>query len=135
VALANRPNVRRMFSAAELRRAAQSAADNATRIAQDTMERASSLAGAASKSSKAAAEKASSAAPSIADSALDSLAETVQEWREQAGPLVARLQPQIDAVTSYAKQEPGRSALAVAAAGVAIAGLLALMNKDGDEGF
>ena len=62
----------------------------------------------------------------------DSVAETWANLREQAQPVVDRLKPQLDAVASYAKEEPARAALGVAAAGAVLFGLLALVRRSGD---
>ncbi|NUZ05105.1 hypothetical protein [Piscinibacter koreensis] len=120
---------RRGFSREEVRRVAQSAADKAAQFASEAYERAAAVA-------SSAAERATSAAKTTrnaADDALDTLSETVKDWRDQAAPLVDKIKPQIDAVTSYARNEPAKSALAVAALGAAIAGVIALMNRDADD--
>ena len=47
----------------------------------------------------------------------DSVAETWASLREQAAPVVDKLKPQIDALATYAKEDPARAALGVATAG------------------
>jgi hypothetical protein len=44
----------------------------------------------------------------------DSVAETWASLREQAAPVVDKLKPQIDALATYAKEDPTRAALGVA---------------------
>ena len=76
------------------------------------------------------------AAQAQASSTMDTVSETVSDaWkslRDQAGPVVDKLKPQIDAVTSYAKDEPARTALGVAVAGAVLLGLMALINRSED---
>jgi hypothetical protein len=47
--------------------------------------------------------------------------------------VVEKLKPQIDAATAYAKEEPARTALGLAAAGAIIAGLIALARHSEDD--
>ena len=61
----------------------------------------------------------------------DSVAETWANLREQAAPVVERLKPQLDAVASYAKEDPARAALGVATAGAVLFGLMALIRRSG----
>lgn len=61
----------------------------------------------------------------------DSVAETWANLREQAAPVIERLKPQLDAVASYAKEDPARAALGVATAGAVLFGLLALIRHSG----
>lgn len=120
--LAARPSGRRSTGFGNIRRIAQNAADQATQMASDAIDRAS-----------AAADSATKSARQSAGSAFDGLADTVKGWRDQAAPLVERFQPQIDSLTSYAKNEPAKSALLVATAGAALAGLLALITSGEDD--
>ena len=53
----------------------------------------------------------------------DSVAETWASLREQAAPVVDKLKPQIDALATYAKDDPARAALGVATAGAVLIGL------------
>ena len=53
--------------------------------------------------------------------------------RDQAAPMVEKIKPQIDAATAYAKEEPARAALGLAAAGAIIAGLIALTRQSDDD--
>jgi ElaB/YqjD/DUF883 family membrane-anchored ribosome-binding protein len=71
------------------------------------------------------------AAQKRAGEVADSVAETWANLREQAAPVVERFKPQIDAVASYAKEDPARAALGVATAGAVLVGLLALIRRSG----
>jgi hypothetical protein len=53
--------------------------------------------------------------------------------REQAGPMVDKIKPQRDAAAAYAKEEPARAALGLAAAGAIVAGLIALARHAQDD--
>jgi ElaB/YqjD/DUF883 family membrane-anchored ribosome-binding protein len=59
----------------------------------------------------------------------DSVSETWQNLREQAAPVIDRLRPQIDAVATYAKEDPARAAIGVATAGAVLFGLLSLLKR------
>lgn len=64
-----------------------------------------------------------------ASSAADTVAETWQSLREQAAPMVDKLRPQLDAVATYAKDEPARTALGVATVGAILLGLFSLARS------
>jgi ElaB/YqjD/DUF883 family membrane-anchored ribosome-binding protein len=53
----------------------------------------------------------------------------VQRLREQADAVVERIQPQIAAVSTYARNEPTKALLISAAAGAALMGLIALLVR------
>jgi ElaB/YqjD/DUF883 family membrane-anchored ribosome-binding protein len=53
----------------------------------------------------------------------------VQKLREQADAAVQRIQPQIAAVSTYARNEPTKALLISAATGAALMGLIALMVR------
>jgi ElaB/YqjD/DUF883 family membrane-anchored ribosome-binding protein len=53
----------------------------------------------------------------------------VQKLREQADAVVQRIQPQIAAVSTYARNEPTKALLISAATGAALMGLIALMVR------
>ena len=72
-------------------------------------------------------------AAAAADSASESVANAWKKVRDQAAPVVEKLKPQIDAATAYAKEEPARTALGLAAAGAIIAGLIALARHSEDD--
>lgn len=67
---------------------------------------------------------------SIAESVADSVTDTLKNWRDQASPVVDRIRPQLDAVTTYAKEEPVKVALGVAVTGAILAGLVAALRSD-----
>ena len=64
-----------------------------------------------------------------ADSVSEAAADAWKKVRDQAGPVVDRVRPQIDAATQYVKDDPARAALGLAAAGAVVAGLLALIGR------
>ena len=64
-----------------------------------------------------------------AQTAYDGLADTMQQWKEQAAPLVDRVRPQIDTVMTYAKDDPGKALLIAAAAGAALMGLMSSLTR------
>jgi ElaB/YqjD/DUF883 family membrane-anchored ribosome-binding protein len=68
-------------------------------------------------------------AAEAADAVADKAAEAWKSLREQAAPVVDRLRPHIAAATAYAKEDPARVAIGVAAAGAVLVGLLALIRK------
>ncbi|MEO7056064.1 MAG: hypothetical protein ABI281_13350 [Caldimonas sp.] len=90
--------------------ATQRFADNAQKYAADTQKR----------------------AQSGADSASDAMSDAWQSLRDQAAPMVDKLRPKIDAVTSYAKEDPARAAMGIAAVGAVLVGLMALIGKSED---
>ena len=57
----------------------------------------------------------------------------VQKLREQADAVVERIQPQIAAVSTYAREEPTKALLISAAAGAALMGLIALVVRSGSR--
>jgi len=84
-----------------------------------------------SKRAAAAVDTVSAAADSVAEAAADAW----QKVRDQAAPVVDKIKPQIDAAAAYAKEEPARTALGLAAAGAIIAGLIALARQSEDDSF
>lgn len=109
-------------TANRLRSAAADTADNARKsareVARDAADRAAAKAEGLMQSTRDAAQ-----------SAYDGLADTVQQWKDQAAPLVDRVRPQIDAVTTYAKDDPGKALLIAAAAGAALMGLMSSLTR------
>ncbi len=71
-------------------------------------------------------------AQSGTDSASSAMSDAWQSLRDQAAPVVDRLRPQIDAVTTYAKEDPARAAIGIAAVGAVLVGLMALIGKSDD---
>lgn len=126
-----------------IREAALDLADRARSVAQNaldsTHQRAASALGAgqqrANDTVSSAQERASEAmstaqkrAAEAAESVSDTVADAWQSLRNQAGPVVERLRPQFEAAANYAKDEPARAALGVAAAGAVLIGLMALLR-------
>jgi ElaB/YqjD/DUF883 family membrane-anchored ribosome-binding protein len=70
------------------------------------------------------------ARPSASDAGNDS-ASAVQKLRDQADAVVQRIQPQIAAVSTYARNEPTKALLISAATGAALMGLIALLVRAG----
>ena len=64
----------------------------------------------------------------LADTVRSSAADAWQTLRDQAAPYVERLRPQLDAVASYAKDDPARAAIGIATAGAVLLGLLSLIR-------
>ena len=142
VRVSNRPTNRTRSAMATIRDAALDLADRAHNAATDaiaaTHERASSaqdqveaVQKRVQQAQKRAAELRQQAADA-ASSATDSATETWQSLRDQAAPVIERFRPQIDAVTSYAKEDPTRAALGAAAAGAVLLGLIAMIRRSGD---
>lgn len=101
-----------------LRQAAAEAADSVHKAAQDAASRASAKADGAMKSARGAAQ-----------SAYEGLTDTVQQWKDQAAPLVDRIRPQIDTVMTYTKDDPAKALLIAAAAGAALMALMGLIGS------
>ena len=122
VALMSRSSGGRALSAELLRNAAYDAGDNARRsardIAREATDRASAKADALMKQTRGAAQN-----------AYEGLSDTVQQWKDQAAPLVDRVRPQIDTVMTYAKDDPGKAWLIAAAAGAALMGLMSSLTR------
>lgn len=68
--------------------------------------------------------------PSTSDTGTDSPS-AVQRLRDQADAAVQRIQPQIAAVSTYARNEPTKALLISAATGAALMGLVVLMARGG----
>ena len=120
-----------------IRDAALDLADSAQSMAADVLDGTQKRAVAALDTTKKRATAAVDATRSSAAAAADSLSETVADtWkkvRDQAAPVVDKIKPQIDAAAAYAKEEPARTALGLAAAGAIIAGLIALARQSEDD--
>jgi len=111
---------------AAIRDAALELAESAQSIAADalgsTQKRAADALGTTQKRAAAAA-----------DTVSESVADAWKKVREQAAPVVEKIKPQIDAAAAYAKEEPARTALGLAAAGAIVAGLIALARQSQDD--
>ncbi len=108
---------------AAIRDAAVDLADRAHRVATDAIATTQKRASDAQDRVEAVQKRAGEVAGSVA--------ETWANLREQAAPIVERLKPPLDAVASYAKEDPARAALGVATAGAVLFGLLALIRRSG----
>jgi ElaB/YqjD/DUF883 family membrane-anchored ribosome-binding protein len=64
-----------------------------------------------------------------AGAAADRVTETWQSLREQAGPMIDKLRPQLDAVTSYAKEDPVRAAFGVTALAAVLFSVLSMARR------
>jgi ElaB/YqjD/DUF883 family membrane-anchored ribosome-binding protein len=124
---------------AAIRDAALDLADSAQGMAADAVASAKKrVAGTAEESQKRAASSADSVSDAAADAwkkVRDQAAPLVEKVRDQAGPLVDKIRPQIDAAAAYAKDEPVRAAIGLAAAGAIIAGLIALTHGSDDDEY
>ena len=124
---------------AAIRDAALDLADSAQTMALDALEATKQRAADAFESTQKRAAEAVSTTQKRAAAAADSVAETMADtWkkvRDQAAPVVEKIKPQIDAAAAYAKEEPARTALGLAAAGAIIAGLIALARQSEDDSF
>ena len=122
---------------AAIRDAALDLADSAQTMALDALEatqkRATDALGTTQKRAADALGSTQKRASAAADSVTESVADTWKKVREQAAPVVEKIKPQIDAAAAYAKEEPARTALGLAAAGAIIAGLIALARQSEDD--
>lgn len=105
-----------------IRDAALDLADRAHSAANDAL-------GATQKYAADAQKRATATADSLSDSVSEGVADAWQSLRDQAGPVVDKLRPQFDAAAAYARAEPARTALGVAAAGAVLVGLMALIRR------
>lgn len=83
-----------------------------------------------------AAEKAEAAMQAVREKthdALDGLTDSMQTVKDQASAAMERFRPQIDAVASYAKDEPTKALLIAAATGAALIALISLMGRSSSD--
>jgi len=135
---------------AAIRDAALDLADSAQTMALDALEatkqraadafdsthkRAADALGTTQKRASDALGSTQKRASAAADSVAETVADTWKKVRDQAAPVVDKIKPQIDAAAAYAKEEPARTALGLAAAGAIIAGLIALARQSEDDPF
>jgi len=122
---------------AAIRDAALDLADSAQSMAADALEaaqkRVSDALGSTQKRVAEARDSAEKRADESADSVSEAAADAWKKVRDQAAPLVDKIRPQIDAAAAYAKDEPVRAAIGLAAAGAIIAGLIALTRQSDDD--
>ena len=115
---------------AAIRDAALDLADSAQSMAANALESAQKrVSEAFSTTQKRAADTASASVDSVTDAAADAW----KKVREQAAPMVDRIKPQLEAAAAYAKEDPVRAALGLAAAGAIIAGLIAMTRSSQDD--
>jgi ElaB/YqjD/DUF883 family membrane-anchored ribosome-binding protein len=69
-----------------------------------------------------------------AHDAMDEISDKMKSVKDQAAETLERFRPQLDAVTSYAREEPTKALLIAAAAGAGIMGLVALMARSSGGG-
>lgn len=129
-----------MSAMATLRDAALDLADRAHSAANDALGAGQKFADSAQKRAHEAQKRAQDLADdtqkraqSNVDAASDAMSDAWQSLRDQAAPVVDKLRPQIDAVTNYAKEDPARAALGMAAAGAVLVGLLALIRRSEND--
>jgi ElaB/YqjD/DUF883 family membrane-anchored ribosome-binding protein len=122
---------------AAIRDAALDLADSAQTMALDALEatqkRAADALGTTQKRAADALGTTQKRASAAADSVAETVADTWKKVRDQAGPVVDKIKPQIDAAAAYAREEPTRTAIGLAAAGAIIAGLIALARQSEDD--
>lgn len=85
---------------------------------------------------KRAAEALDDAKKRVSAAAADPMATAGDAWksvREQAQPIVDKVRPQLDAMASYAKEDPAKAALGAAAAAALVIGLVALVRRSQDD--
>jgi ElaB/YqjD/DUF883 family membrane-anchored ribosome-binding protein len=133
---------------AAIRDAALDLADSAQSMAADAFEaaqkraadlvdaahqRASDVLGSSQKRANDAVGSTQKRAAASMDSVTESVADAWGKVRDRAAPVVDKLKPQIDAAAAYAKEDPTRAALGLAAAGAIVAGLIALSRSASDD--
>jgi len=122
---------------AAIRDAALDLADSAQSMAADALEAAQKrVAGALDSTQKrvaSARDNAQKRADDTTAGVSEAAADAWKKVRDQAAPLVDKIRPQIDAATAYAKDDPVRAAIGLAAAGAVIAGLIALTRQSDDD--
>jgi ElaB/YqjD/DUF883 family membrane-anchored ribosome-binding protein len=112
------------FDAAKAR--ANDAVDAARQRASDTLD-------ASQKRAAEALDSAKKRAAAAAESVSGSVGDAWKSVREQAQPVVDKVRPQIDAVASYAREDPARAALGAVAAAALVIGLVALVRRSQDD--
>ena len=98
-----------------------------------TKQRASDTFDAQQKRAADALDDAKKRASSAADSVSASAADAWKSLRDQAQPTIDKVRPQLDAMASYAKEDPARAALGAAAAAALVIGLVALVRRSQDD--
>lgn len=116
--------------AADILSAAQ---DRAADVYEASQQRAADALDAAHKRANSTLGSTQKRASAAADSVSESVGDMLKKVRDQAAPVVDRIKPQLEAATAYAKEDPARAALGLAAAGAVIAGLIALTRHSQDD--
>ena len=116
-------------AADSVRQAASESIDRLRKAARDTSDDARSRANDQLDDVRDQADSLTKTARGKAKQAYDSLSDTVSQWRDQAGPLVDKIRPQLDTVMDYAKDDPAKALLLAAAAGAALMGLVSTLTK------
>jgi len=116
-------------AADSVRQAASESIDRLRKVAQDTADDARSRGEAHVDAARDQAESLTKTAKGKAKQAYESLSDTVSQWRDQAGPMVDKIRPQLDNVMDYAKDDPAKALLLAAAAGAALMGLVSTLTK------
>jgi ElaB/YqjD/DUF883 family membrane-anchored ribosome-binding protein len=116
-------------AADSVRQAASESIDRLRKVAQDTADDARSRGEAHVDAARDQAESLTKTAKGKAKQAYESLSDTVSQWRDQAGPMVEKIRPQLDNVMDYAKDDPAKALLLAAAAGAALMGLVSTLTK------
>jgi ElaB/YqjD/DUF883 family membrane-anchored ribosome-binding protein len=116
---------------------AASALDAAKARASDavdaTRQRASDTLDASQKRAAEALDDAKKRSAAAAENLSSSVGGAWKSVREQARPVVDKVRPQIDAVATYAKEDPARAALGAVAAAALVIGLVALVRRSQDD--
>jgi ElaB/YqjD/DUF883 family membrane-anchored ribosome-binding protein len=124
---------------ATIREAAMDLAERARSVAQNaidsTHQKAADALGASEKRAGDAVGSAQKRASQAADSVSETVADAWNSLRDQAAPVVDRLKPQLEAAANYARNEPARAALGIAAAGAVLIGLMALIRGSESDSF
>ena len=109
-----------------IRSAAMDLAGQAQGIASKALDKAQKR---ADKEKKHAMSAANDAASDLGDTVADAW----KSLREQAGPMVDKIRPQIDAATAYVKDDPARATMGAVAAGAVLLGLMTLLGGSKDD--
>ncbi len=114
-------------------KAFDSARSRASDAYDDTRQRASDTLEAQRKKAADALDDAKKRAGAAASDPMGTAADAWKAVKEQAQPMVDKVRPQIDAMASYAKEDPARAALGAAAAAAVLIGLVALVRRSQDD--
>ncbi len=113
--------------------ALEGAQQRAADALDSAQQRASSALNAVKARANDALDETKKRAASAADGVSGSVGDAWKSVRDQAQPVVDKVRPQLDAVASYAKEDPARAALGAAAAAALVIGLVALVRRSQDD--